>query len=184
MATEKTFYTSPLVERNASTEMAALFGAQKKFSTWRKLWLELAKAQKTLGLEITQNQIDEMAAHLDDIDFDKATVYERQFRHDVMAHVYTFGEVAPKASPIIHLGATSCYVGDNADLIIMRDALRLVAGKLAAVIERLYRHPEEIQKMEKASAAFGNTRAAADIVDDCMELVGHRQPAMQPGEGK
>jgi adenylosuccinate lyase len=136
-------YTSPLVERNASREMAELFGAQKKFGTWRRLWLELAKAEKNLGLEITQKQIDEMAAHLDDIDFDKAAAYERQFRHDVMAHVYTFGEVAPKAAPIIHLGATSCYVGDNADLIIMRDALRLVAGKLAAVIDLLAKFAEQ-----------------------------------------
>ena len=101
MPQEQDVYTSPLVERNASREMAELFGAQKKFSTWRRLWLELAKAQKNLGLEITQKQIDEMAAHLDDIDFYKAAVYERQFRHDVMAHVYTFGEVAPKAAPII-----------------------------------------------------------------------------------
>jgi adenylosuccinate lyase len=123
--------------------MAELFGAQKKFGTWRRLWLELAKAEKNLGLEITQKQIDEMAAHLDDIDFDKAAAYERQFRHDVMAHVYTFGEVAPKAAPIIHLGATSCYVGDNADLIIMRDALRLVAGKLAAVIDLLAKFAEQ-----------------------------------------
>lgn len=144
---EQSVYTSPLVERNASREMAELFGAQKKFSTWRRLWLELAKAEKNLGLEIKQNQIDEMAAHLDDIDFDKAAVYERQFRHDVMAHVYAFGDVAPKAAPIIHLGATSCYVGDNADLIIMRDALRLVAGKLAAVIDLLARFAEQYRDM-------------------------------------
>jgi adenylosuccinate lyase len=144
---EQSVYTSPLVERNASREMAELFGAQKKFSTWRRLWLELAKAEKNLGLEIKQSQIDEMAAHLDDIDFDKAAVYERQFRHDVMAHVYAFGDVAPKAAPIIHLGATSCYVGDNADLIIMREALRLVAGKLAAVIDLLARFAEQYRDM-------------------------------------
>jgi len=144
---QQSVYTSPLVERNASREMAELFGAQKKFSTWRKLWLELAKAQKNLGLEITQKQIDEMAAHLDDIDFDKAAAYERQFRHDVMAHVYTFAEVAPKAAPIIHLGATSCYVGDNADLIIMRDALRLLAGKLAAVIDLLAKFAEQYRDL-------------------------------------
>ncbi len=144
---QQSVYTSPLVERNASREMAELFGAQKKFSTWRKLWLELAKAQKNLGLEITQKQIDEMAAHLDDIDFDKAAAYERQFRHDVMAHVYTFAEVAPKAAPIIHLGATSCYVGDNADLIIMRDALRLLAGKLAAVIDLLAKFAQQYRDL-------------------------------------
>ena len=147
MPQEQNVYTSPLVERNASREMAELFGAQKKFSTWRRLWLELAKAEKNLGLDIKQNQIDEMAKHLDDIDFDKAAAYERQFRHDVMAHVYTFGDVAPKAAPIIHLGATSCYVGDNADLIIMRDALRLVAGKVAAVIDLLARFAEQYRDL-------------------------------------
>jgi adenylosuccinate lyase len=143
MSQEQNAYTSPLVERNASREMAELFGAQRKFSLWRRLWLELAKAEKKLGLEIRQSQIDEMARHLDDIDFDKAAVYERQFRHDVMAHVYAFGEVAPKAAPIIHLGATSCYVGDNADLIIMRQALRVIAGKLAAVIDLLAKSAQE-----------------------------------------
>ena len=131
------YYTSPLVERNASREMAELFGAQKKFSTWRRLWLELAKAQKKLGIDIKQTQIDQMAGHLDDIDFTRAARHEKKLRHDVMAHIHTFAEAAPKAAPIIHLGATSCFVGDNADLIIMRDAMELVAGKLAAVINLL-----------------------------------------------
>jgi len=130
-------YVSPLVERNASKEMAELFGAQKKFSTWRRLWLELAKAQRKLGLNIKQTQIDQMAKHLDDIDFKKAAVYEKKFRHDVVAHIHTFADVAPKAAPIIHLGATSCFVGDNADLIIMREALQITAGKLTAVINLL-----------------------------------------------
>ena len=137
MATEKELYVSPLVERNASREMAGLFGPQKKFSTWRRLWLELAKAQKKLGLDIKDGQIRQMARHLDDIDFKKAARFEKKFRHDVMAHLHTFAAAAPKAAPIIHLGATSCYVADNADLIIMRDALRLVAAKLAALINRL-----------------------------------------------
>ena len=137
MLNEWNIYKSPLVERNASKEMAELFGAQKKFSTWRRLWLELAKAQQKLGLDIKNGQIKQMARHLDDIDFKKAARYEKQFRHDVMAHVYTFADVAPKAEPIIHLGATSCYVGDNADLIIMREGLQIVAGKLAAVINLL-----------------------------------------------
>jgi adenylosuccinate lyase len=137
MANNKTIYESPLVERNASKEMAELFGAQKKFSTWRRLWLALAKAQRKLGLDIKQSQISEMAKHLDDIDFKKAAAYEKKVRHDVMAHIHTFGEAAPKAVPIIHLGATSCFVGDNADLIIMRDALRMTAGKLAVVINLL-----------------------------------------------
>ncbi|MHC4665173.1 MAG: adenylosuccinate lyase [Planctomycetota bacterium] len=137
MNKDKDRYTSPLVERNASREMAEVFGAQKKFSTWRRLWLELAKAQKKLGLDIKQTQINQMAQHLDDIDFKKAAAYEKKFRHDVMAHIHTFAEVAPKAAPIIHLGAASCFVGDNADLIIMREALRITAGKLAAVINLL-----------------------------------------------
>ncbi len=137
MAENKDVFVSPLVERNASREMAELFGAQKKFSTWRRLWLELAKAQKKLGLDIKQNQINQMAKHIDNIDFKKAARYEKQFRHDVMAHVYTFADAAPKAAPIIHLGATSCYVGDNADLIIMREALQLIAAKLAVVINQL-----------------------------------------------
>ncbi|HUU18983.1 MAG TPA: adenylosuccinate lyase [Sedimentisphaerales bacterium] len=138
MAKDQELYTSPLVERNASREMAELFGAQKKFSTWRRLWLELAKAQKKLGLDdIKQSHIKQMAKHLDDIDFKRAARYEKQFRHDVMAHIYAFADVAPKAEPIIHLGATSCYVGDNADLIIMREAMQLIAAKLAAVINLL-----------------------------------------------
>ncbi len=137
MAQNRQLYTSPLVERNASKEMAELFGATNKFSTWRKLWLELARAQKKLGLDIKQNQLNEMARHLDDIDSKKAARYEKKFRHDVMAHIHTFAEAAPKAAPIIHLGATSCYVGDNADLIIIRDALNLLAPKLAQIINLL-----------------------------------------------
>ena len=137
MANNKNLYVSPLVERNASREMAQLFGAQKKFSTWRRLWLQLARAQKKLGLDIKQTQINQMAAHLDDIDFKKAAGYEKRFRHDVMAHIHTFAEAAPKAAPIIHLGATSCFVADNTDLIIMREAMQMTAGKLAAVTNLL-----------------------------------------------
>jgi len=134
---EHNIYTSPLVERNASKEMSELFGQQRKFSTWRRLWLELAKAEKKLGLDIKQTQISQMAKHLDDINFNKAAQYEKKFRHDVMAHIHTFGDAAPKAAPIIHLGATSCYVGDNADLIIMRNAMQIIAGKLASLIDSL-----------------------------------------------
>jgi adenylosuccinate lyase len=144
---EKDIYTSPLVERNASREMAELFGPQKKFSTWRRLWLELAKSQKKLGLDIRQSQIDQMARHLDDINFDKAARYEKELRHDVMAHIRTFADAAPKAAPIIHLGATSCYVTDNADLIIMREALRLIAGKLATVIDLLAKFAQQYRAM-------------------------------------
>jgi len=137
MEQNQDIYASPLVERNASREMAELFGARKKFTTWRLLWLELAKAQQKLGLDIKNSQIKQMARQLDYIDFKKAASYEKQFRHDVMAHVYTFADAAPKAEPIIHLGATSCYVGDNADLIIMREGLQILAGKLAVVINVL-----------------------------------------------
>jgi len=147
MADDRKLYVSPLVERNASREMAELFGAQKKFSTWRRLWLELAKAQKKLGLDIKQTQIDQMAKHLDDIDFNKAARYEKKFRHDVMAHIHTFADAAPKAAPIIHLGATSCYVGDNTDLIIMREALQITAGKLAAVINLLGRFAKKYRTL-------------------------------------
>jgi len=153
MANNKTLYTSPLVERNASRQMAELFGPQRKFSTWRRLWLELAKAQKKLGLDIKQSQINEMAGHLDDIDFRKAAAYEKKFRHDVVAHIHTFAEAAPKAAPIIHLGATSCYVGDNADLIIIREGLQTAAGKLAAVINLL----ANFAKKHRSLATLGFT---------------------------
>jgi len=146
-------YHSPLVERNASREMAELFSPQVKFSTWRRLWLELAKAQKKLGLNIKQSQLNQMARRLDDINFRKAARYEKEFRHDVMAHIHTFAEAAPKAAPIIHLGATSCFVGDNADLIIMRQALELTAVKLAAVINLL----GKFAKKHRATATLGFT---------------------------
>ncbi|NLA88165.1 MAG: adenylosuccinate lyase, partial [Clostridiales bacterium] len=106
-------YESPLASRYASDEMLYLFSADKKFSTWRRLWIALARAEQTLGLEITDQQIAEMEAHITDIDYDYAAKMEKELRHDVMAHVHTFGKVCPKAFPIIHLGATSCYVGDN-----------------------------------------------------------------------
>ncbi len=147
MPNDKKLYSSPLVERNASVEMSELFGPQKKFRTWRQLWLELAKAQKQLGIDITDKQINEMSENLDDIDFTKAGQYEKKFRHDVMAHVHTFADASPAAAGIIHLGATSCFVGDNADLIIMRDAMRLTAGKLAMVIHLLGDFAEKYKSM-------------------------------------
>jgi len=134
---KKDLYSSPLVERNASRQMSELFGPATKFQTWRKLWLELAKAEKKLGLDIKQTQIDQMAKNLENIDYTKAAAYEKKFRHDVMAHVHAFGDVAPKAAPIIHLGATSCFVGDNADLIIMQKGLEIITGKVATVIDLL-----------------------------------------------
>ncbi len=130
-------YESPLSSRYASDEMQFIFSPDKKFSTWRRLWVALARAEMELGLPITQEQIDEMEAHLDDIDYEKAADYERKLRHDVMAHVHTFGDSCPKAMPIIHLGATSCYVGDNTDLILMREALLLVRDKLVRVLGHL-----------------------------------------------
>jgi adenylosuccinate lyase len=147
MTIDKRLYQSPLVERNASREMAELFGAQKKFATWRRLWLELARAQKKLGLDIKQTQIDQMARHLDDINFNKAAAFEKKFRHDVVAHIHTFAEVAPKAAPIIHLGATSCYVGDNTDLIIMRQGLQIIAEKLACLIDLLAKFAGKYRRM-------------------------------------
>jgi adenylosuccinate lyase len=153
MADNFKIYTSPLVERNASNEMAELFGPQKKFSTWRRIWLELAKAEKKLGLKISNAQIAEMARHLDDINFKKAAEYEKKVRHDVMAHIHTFGEVAPKAAPIIHLGATSCDIGDNADLLIIREGLQITAGKVAAVINLL----AQFAKKYKAVPTLGFT---------------------------
>ncbi|MDR0936381.1 MAG: adenylosuccinate lyase [Oscillospiraceae bacterium] len=130
-------YQSPLASRYASSEMLFLFSDQKKFSTWRRLWLILAESERELGYPITDAQLDAMRAHLDDIDFDSAGEWERKLRHDVMAHIHTFGEAAPGAEAIIHLGATSCYVGDNTDILIMREGLEYLARKLAGVIEKL-----------------------------------------------
>ncbi len=140
-------YTSPLVERNASKEMAELFSADTKFRTWRRIWLELARAEQKLGLKITNAQIKEMAANLDNIDYKQAAEFERKFRHDVMAHVHTFGLVAPKAAPIIHLGATSCTIGDNADLIILREGLEILAGKVACLLDRLGSFAKQYKSM-------------------------------------
>lgn len=133
----KRTYESPLASRYASEEMLYLFSPDKKFSTWRRLWIALAKAEKELGLEITDAQIAEMEAHIYDIDYDYAAEMEKQLRHDVMAHVHAFGKVAPSAMPIIHLGATSCYVGDNTDIILMKEGLELVRAGLVKTISRL-----------------------------------------------
>ena len=132
-------YDNPLTSRYASSEMSALFSDQRRFSTWRRLWVVLAEAERELGLPISEQQIAELRAHTDDIDFDKAAAYERKLRHDVMAHVHAYGDLCPAARPIIHLGATSCYVTDNTDLILIREGLHLTARRLAAVIDRLAR---------------------------------------------
>ncbi len=128
------YYQNPLIERYASKDMLSLFSADKKFSTWRKLWVALAKAEKELGLDITDEQIAKMEANVDNIDYERAKEYEKKFRHDVMAHVHTFGDCVPEAKGIIHLGATSAFVGDNADLIIYDEALHLVKKELVNVI--------------------------------------------------
>ena len=133
----KDVYESPLASRYASKYMLHLFSPDMRFQTWRRLWVELARAEHELGLPITQAQVDELAAHITDIDYDAAAQREREVRHDVMAHVYAYGKAAPSAAGIIHLGATSCYVTDNADLILYRDALRYLRGELQAVLANL-----------------------------------------------
>ncbi len=133
----KNTYESPLSSRYADNEMKYLFSPDKKFKTWRRLWIALAEAEKELGLNITQEQIDEMKKYADDINYDVAQAREKVVRHDVMSHVYAFGQQCPKAEPIIHLGATSCYVGDNTDIIIMTEAMKLIREKLVGVIRVL-----------------------------------------------
>ena len=135
MSTDR--YSSPLSERYASKEMQYIFSQDMKFRTWRRLWIALAEIEKELGLNITQEQIDELKSHQDDINYDVARAREKEVRHDVMSHVYAYGQQCPKAKGIIHLGATSCYVGDNTDIIIMTEALKLVRKKLVNVIAEL-----------------------------------------------
>ena len=130
-------YTSPLSQRYASRQMQYIFSQDMKFRTWRRLWIALAKTEKELGLNITDEQIAEMEAHRDDINYADAEAREKIVRHDVMSHVYAYGLQCPKAKGIIQLGATSCYVGDNTDIIIMKEALALVHRKLVNVIAKL-----------------------------------------------
>jgi len=130
-------YSSPLAERYASKAMLELWSARQRFGLWRRLWLALAQSQRELGLEIPDTAIEQMRAHLDDIDFDAVAAYERRFRHDVMAHIHAYGDVAPAAKPFIHLGATSAFVTDNADLILMRRGLELLRGKAVRVLRAL-----------------------------------------------
>ena len=144
MSTDR--YSSPLSERYASKEMQSIFSQDMKFTTWRKLWIALAETEKELGLDITQEQIDELKAHVDDINYDVAKEREKQVRHDVMSHVYAYGQQCPKAKGIIHLGATSCYVGDNTDIIIMAEALKLVRKKLINVLAELAKFADKYKK--------------------------------------
>ena len=147
MANNKDSYISPLSTRYASAEMQHIFSENFKFRTWRRLWIALARAEQALGLDITDEQIAEMEAHKDDIDYATAEAREHEVRHDVMAHVYAFGRQCPKAEPIIHLGATSCYVGDNTDVIILREASQLVLRKAAQVLRNLAAFAEQYKAL-------------------------------------
>ena len=140
-------YESPLNSRYASKEMQYLFSPDKKFSTWRKLWIALAESEKELGLDITDKQISQMKEHIYDINYDVAREREKKVRHDVMSHVYAFGEQCPDAKPIIHLGATSCYVGDNTDIIIMTEAMTLIKNKLISLIGHLAKFAKEYRDL-------------------------------------
>ncbi|XP_068108134.1 adenylosuccinate lyase [Hyperolius riggenbachi] len=171
-------YRSPLVSRYASREMAFNFSDSKKFQTWRRLWLLLAQAQRSLGLPITEEQIQEMEANLENIDFKMAAEEEKRLRHDVMAHVHTFAHCCPRAAPIIHLGATSCYVGDNTDLIVLRDGFDLLLPKLARVINRLADFAERYADLptlgfthyQPAQLTTVGKRACLWLQDLCIDL--------------
>ena len=140
-------YDNPLIGRYASVEMSQLWSPQTKHSTWRRLWVALAESERALGLDISQSQIDELKSRVDDIDFEAAARHEQRLRHDVMAHVHAYGDVCPTAKPIIHLGATSCYVTDNTDLILMRRGLQLLRAKLVATIDRLAKFAAEYRDL-------------------------------------
>ena len=156
MSTDR--YVSPLSERYASKEMQYIFSPDMKFRTWRKLWIALAETEKELGLNITQEQINELKEHAEDINYDVAKERERQVRHDVMSHVYAYGVQCPKAKGIIHLGATSCYVGDNTDIIVMTEALKLVRKKLVNVIAELSAFADKYK--EQPTLAFTHFQPA------------------------
>jgi adenylosuccinate lyase len=147
MPDQPTQYDNPLIARYSSAEMSSLWSPQRKFSTWRRLWVALAEAEAELGLNVSQEQIDELKQHVDDIDFAAAERHERRLRHDVMAHVHAYGDLCPKARPIIHLGATSCYVTDNTDLILLREAMELVRNRLVAVIDGLARFAQQYRAL-------------------------------------
>lgn len=163
-------YQSPLSERYASKEMQYIFSPDKKFKTWRKLWIALAETEKELGLDITQEQIDELKAHAEDINYDVAKEREKLVRHDVMSHVYAYGVQCPKAKGIIHLGATSCYVGDNTDIIIMTEALKLVRVKLLNVINELSKFAMKYKDLPTLGFTHG-----------IVSMVKHRSPKPQLG---
>ena len=151
-------YQNPLTDRYASDEMAQLWGAQRKFSTWRQMWVALAESQQALGLDISDTQLAELRSQVDQIDFDVAGQYERKLRHDVMAHVHAYADACPTARPIIHLGATSCFVTDNTDLILLREALGLVESRLVSVIGRLAEFADKYQ--DQACLGFTHLQPA------------------------
>ena len=171
-------YRSPLSSRYASPEMQYIFSENFKFRTWRRLWISLAKAEKTLGLDITQEQIDELEAHKEDINYAEAEARERIVRHDVMSHVYAYGLQCPKAAGIIHLGATSCYVGDNTDVLILKEASQLVIKKVAQVSRNLSAFATEYKDMpclgythlQPAQLTTVGKRATLWINELCMDL--------------
>ena len=151
-------YTNPLCTRYASKQMQEVFSNNNKFSTFRKLWIALAEAEQELGLDISDEQIAEMKEHIYDIDYEYAKKEESILRHDVMAHIHTFGKACPKAEPIIHLGATSCYVGDNTDIIIQKEALLLVREKLVQLINSLCNFVEKYKDLD--TLAYTHFQAA------------------------
>ena len=176
MSTDR--YSSPLSERYASREMQYIFSQDKKFSTWRKLWIALAETEKELGLNITDEQIEELKAHAEDINYDVAKERERLVRHDVMSHVYAYGVQCPKAKGIIHLGATSCYVGDNTDIIVMTEALKLVKKKLVNVLAELAKFADEYKNQptlafthfQPAQPTTVGKRATLWMQEFCLDL--------------
>ncbi len=185
-------YDNPLLTRYASAEMSRIWSPRRKFTTWRRMWVALAEAQAELGLPITAEQIAQMRQHVDDIDFAAAERYERRLRHDVMAHVHAYGDVCPAARPIIHLGATSCYVTDNTDLLLIRDSLELVCRRLAAVIDSLGRFASRYRDLpclafthfQPAQPTTVGKRAclwAYDFVLDLEELEHRRQRLLALG---
>ena len=175
--TDREVYSNPLIARYAGREMSALFGDQRRFSTWRRLWVALAEAEQELGLQISDAQIAALRSKIDTIDFEAAEEYEKRFRHDVMAHIHAFGDAAPEARGVIHLGATSCFVTDNADLILMREGLNLLLDRLAEVVANL----ADFAKTHRATPTLGFThfqpaqlttvgkRACLWLADLCMD---------------
>jgi len=184
-----TQYDNPLITRYASPQMSELWSPQRKFSTWRRLWIALAEAEAELGLPISAEQLEQLRRHADDIDFDKAHEYEKRLRHDVMAHVHTYGDAAPDARAIIHLGATSCFVGDNTDLLLLREGLEMICRRQVAVIDCLARFAAEyrdlpclgLTHMQPAQPTTVGKRAslwAYDLVLDLVEIE-HRMATLR-----